>query len=121
MGGINTPATKLTAFFTNATDLITALPFGSVQMGTIAFPGSSNVQACEDPVAIVTSSAHLHISLANNVEAEVVVLIDRANTEFYDNKFFLFADAAGTTYLQWQPELPEGHEVLGRVMVSCVE
>ena len=90
-------------------------------MGTIAFPGSSNVQACEDPVAIVTSSAHLHISLANNVEAEVVVLIDRANTEFYDNKFFLFADAAGTTYLQWQPELPEGHEVLGRVMVSCVE
>jgi len=86
-------------------------------MGTIAFPGSANVQACEDPVAIVTNSAHLHISLANNVEAEVVVLIDRANTEFYNNKFFLFADAAGTTYLKWQSELPEGHEVLGRIML----
>mmetsp|Transcript_10203 Transcript_10203/g.17297 ORF Transcript_10203/g.17297 Transcript_10203/m.17297 type:complete len:167 (+) Transcript_10203:206-706(+) len=85
------------------------------QMGTVAMGPNNAVHLAVDPVVIVSSSSSLGLSLSNNVEAEVLILIDRADTEFQTEKFYAFADSEGDVSVRWYDELPPGHSILGKV------
>mmetsp|Transcript_7784 Transcript_7784/g.9725 ORF Transcript_7784/g.9725 Transcript_7784/m.9725 type:complete len:215 (-) Transcript_7784:8-652(-) len=90
------------------------------QMGTVALQPSENVQMAEDPVVLVGPSSALGLSLRNNIETEVLILIDRADCHFVDNRFFLFARQDGSTVIQWSDSLEPGEVVLGRVILVTV-
>ncbi len=47
------------------------------QLGTVALPPSSVIQLALDPVVVISRSVELGLSLTNNVEAEVLIVIDR--------------------------------------------
>eukprot|EP00640_Fibrocapsa_japonica_P006508 CAMPEP_0113943122 /NCGR_PEP_ID=MMETSP1339-20121228/19190_1 /TAXON_ID=94617 /ORGANISM="Fibrocapsa japonica" /LENGTH=183 /DNA_ID=CAMNT_0000947899 /DNA_START=201 /DNA_END=752 /DNA_ORIENTATION=- /assembly_acc=CAM_ASM_000762 len=87
------------------------------QMGTVAIEGSDLVESLEDPVAIVCPNTHLGVPLPQDETAELLVIVDRAETEFSQYKFFCFAKPDGTIEFRWHEALPEGYSILGKVML----
>ena len=90
------------------------------QLGTVVLPPSSAVQMSEDPVVIVAQSADLALSLRNNVEAEVLVVIDRAARTFENDRFYAFAAPDGATTIRWFEEIPAGYSIIGKVVIVVV-
>jgi hypothetical protein len=90
------------------------------QLGTVALTPNNAVQLCIDPVVVVSKSSVLGMSLKNNVEAEVLVLIDRADRDFDADKFFAFADSEGGVVIRWFDGLPQGFSVLGKVVFVTI-
>lgn len=90
------------------------------QLGTVALAPGNAVHSCGDPVVIVTQSSLLGLSLSNNVDAEVLVLIDRSDRDFYPEKFYAAASPDGSVIIRWFDQLPSGHSVLGRVALVTI-
>ena len=56
------------------------------QLGTVVLPPSAAVQKAADPVVMVAQSTELKLSLRNDVEAEVLIVIDRGELDFDSTK-----------------------------------
>jgi len=69
---------------------------------------------------VCESAQSLGLSLANDVDTEVLALIDRADQEFTSDKFFAFQTPDGSVALRWFDELPPGHSVLGKLLYVTV-
>ena len=78
------------------------------------------LQLAGDPVVLVSQSSGLGLSLSNNVEAEVLILLDRADQEFESQKFFAFSAPDGSVVLRWFDDMPAGHSVLGRLVYVTI-
>lgn len=93
----------------------------SPQLGTVALGPNNACHLAVDPVVVVCESAQsLGLSLANDVDTEVLALIDRADQEFTSDKFFAFQTPDGSVALRWFDELPPGHSVLGKLLYVTV-
>ena len=90
------------------------------QLGTVVLPPSNAIQTAEDPVVMVAESTELGLSLRNDVECEVLIVIDRGDKTFEDDKFFAFSAPDGSVIVRWFQELPAGYSVLGRVVIVIV-
>jgi hypothetical protein len=90
------------------------------QMGTVALSPNNAVQLCEDPVIVVSQSSVLGLSLSQNVDAEVLVLLDRAEREFVQDKFFAVAAPDGNIAIRWYDSLPAGHKVVAKVVMVTI-
>jgi hypothetical protein len=49
------------------------------QVGTVAFPASTLVHACVDPVVVIATNDALGIDLAGEHDIEAIVLVDRGD------------------------------------------
>lgn len=90
------------------------------QLGTVAMHPSNPVQLAEDPVVVVSTSGEMGISLSNNVNAEILLMVDRADRHFVPNAFFAFAEGDGSVTIRWQEQVEEDQAVLGRVVFVTV-
>jgi len=90
------------------------------QMGTVALGPNNAIQLAEDPVVLVSQSAELNLSLSNNVEAEVLIAVDRADKEFDSQKFYAFAAPDGKVEVRWYDEVPAGYTILGKVVYITI-
>ena len=90
------------------------------QLGTVVLPPSAAVQKAADPVVMVAQSTELKLSLRNDVEAEVLIVIDRGELDFDSTKFFAFSGPDGVVTVRWFDEVPAGYSVLGRVVIVIV-
>ncbi|MEM8779387.1 MAG: RuBisCO accumulation factor 1 [Cyanobacteria bacterium P01_G01_bin.49] len=101
-----------------AEKLETVAPFNFVSYsGTgsvIPLPGWQAVLKAIDPVALLSSSDRLPQSLTGQPE-EVLVLIDRAITDWDDNSYFLVEEAEELTF-KWFSERPS-LTLLGQVVI----
>ncbi len=90
-------------------------------MGTVAFPGSELVANAEDPAAIIGEHFALGVPLPEILKepVDLLVLVDRAQKGFAERKF-LVIDVPGQGLIikayNLKSELPEGGEILGRVV-----
>jgi hypothetical protein len=93
----------------------------SPQLGTVALGPNNACHLAGDPVVVVCeSSSSLGLSLANNVETEVLAVIDRADQKFTNDNFFAFQTPDGSVALRWFESLPAGHTVLGKLVYITV-
>eukprot|EP01041_Mallomonas_annulata_P004509 gene4509-8964_t len=88
------------------------------QAGIVAVPGSEVITACEDPIVIVSSSNALGMNIASS-PSSVLVVVDRADREFYSSDFFVFRTPDDIIEIGNSVELIDGYEILGRI-VMCV-
>ena len=70
--------------------------------GWVSIPGWQVVLKAEDPVAIFCHTSQLPVQLEGKVE-DVLILIDRANTEWDTNSYFI-VEQSGQLQLQWFEE-----------------
>lgn len=87
------------------------------QLGTVALPGSDVITDCVDPVALITKNTVLGVPAVE--EVEMLVVIDRADTSFNSEDFFIFRTPDDRLVIQWSDEMPEGHVVMGRVAICA--
>jgi len=90
------------------------------QMGTVALGPNNAVHLAKDPVVLVTQSAELGLSLSNDVETEVLVMLDRGETDFESDKFLAVAGPDGSVTIRWYDALPDGYSILGRVVYVTI-
>jgi hypothetical protein len=95
------------------------------QLGTFAAPGCFTVHDCEDPVALISSNTAVNIVVGNEdskeeIDVEVVLIVDRGDLLFKEEGFYLFETASGKLDIFSCDRFPEGHKVLGRVMLTCL-
>lgn len=90
------------------------------QTGTVALGPSNVVHLCEDPVVVVSESKALGLSLSNDVNSEVLILLDRSKQDFESDKFFAFSTPDGRVDIRWLDALPINCKVLAKVMLVTV-
>mmetsp|Transcript_21429 Transcript_21429/g.27712 ORF Transcript_21429/g.27712 Transcript_21429/m.27712 type:complete len:224 (+) Transcript_21429:187-858(+) len=95
------------------------------QVGTVALPGGEIVHFAEDPVAIIAEHPSIGVNLPKAIKGAVdlVVVVDRAKRGFADRKFLVVnSPSEGVTIGAYgaKSELPEGGEILGRVLMVQV-
>ena len=89
------------------------------QMGTVALPPSDLVNLCESPVVLITTHQSLGFDApGDDNELEVLLLVDRADVEHNEDKFYVFEQSpGGELVVRWHPSpLPEGWSVVGRLV-----
>ncbi|CAM9606364.1 unnamed protein product, partial [Phaeothamnion confervicola] len=64
------------------------------QMGTVALPGSAQLNSLDDPVIVVARNDVLGIELPKG-DVSTLVVADRADTEFEMGKFFVWQTPEG--------------------------
>ena len=85
----------------------------------MAVPGSDLTHMLYDPIAVIASSSSLGLLIE---EAEVPVVIDRDDTDYYDRSFFAYVDSSGFVSIRrmdggFGDAAPEGYTIVGRVAV----
>ena len=88
-------------------------------MGTVALQPSDLVNECEEPVVLISTHKDLGLPFSGaDDESECLLLIDRAEVDHDEGKFFLFETSpGGELVVRWAPApLPEGWTILGRVV-----
>lgn len=91
------------------------------QMGTVALPGCNIVASCEDPAVIIGEHFALGVPLPDALKepVDLLLLVDRAKTGFAERKFHV-VDIPGEGVIirgfETRGEIPEGSEILGRVV-----
>ena len=92
-------------------------PDGS-QIGTVALPGSDTITNCVDPVVVISKNTDLGVSVIE--EVEMIVVVDRGNTEFSKENFYMFQDPNSNLVIQWcDSERPE-YQVVGKIVLCCI-
>ncbi|KAG5178195.1 hypothetical protein JKP88DRAFT_225645 [Tribonema minus] len=86
------------------------------QMGTVALPGGDTVTDLIDPVIIVAASDSLGISLPQDATTEVLAVVDRAEVDFQEGKFFVWQAPDKSVIIRWFKQEPQGYQCLGRVV-----
>jgi hypothetical protein len=85
------------------------------QLGTVALPGSEVITDCLDPVVVISKSTDLGVNLVD--EVEMLVVIDRLDTEFKTDKFYIFKTPSNKLIIQWADIVQPGYEILGKVIL----
>lgn len=88
------------------------------QLGTVAIPGSEAITDCIDPVAIISKNTALGITYAEEVECLVVV--DRGDLRFFNDKFYLCKTSTNKLIIQWMERQDPSYEIVGRVVLCMV-
>lgn len=88
------------------------------QLGTVALPPSDVVTYAVDPIALISTSSSLGLKLVE--ELEVVVVIDRGDREFNQERFYAFKSPENKVVVQWSDRMEPGFEILGRVILCTV-
>lgn len=83
-------------------------------VGVVAVPGSEVITGCGDPVAIIAKSASLGFKGEEN---EVVVIVDRAETDFVPGEFYALQTLDNQVDILWTDSIDEFSAVLGRVVL----
>lgn len=86
--------------------------------GSVAIPGSRAITACIDPVVMIATNTALGVQLKE--EVEMLVVVDRGDTIFSPEYFFVFKNPDNQLVLQWADKVEPGFEVLGRVALCTV-
>ena len=83
-------------------------------VGVIAVPGSDVVSDCLDPVAVIAKSPSLGFK---GDEVEMVVIIDRADTDFVSGEFYAFQTFENQVEILWADRVDGFSAVLGKVVL----
>lgn len=92
-------------------------PNGS-QLGTVALPGSHILHHSIDPIVLITKNTDLNIRVIE--EVEMLVVVDRGDREFDSQAFFLFLTPTNELTIKWTEDLPEDHQVVGRIILCWI-
>lgn len=87
-------------------------------LGTIALPPSDVVTNAVDPVALISTCAAIGLKVIDDLET--VVVIDRGDRVFNQEKFYAFRTPENKVVVQWSDRLEPGYEILGRVILCTV-
>lgn len=91
-------------------------PEGS-QLGTVALPGSSVITDAIDPVVLIAKNTILNVNCKE--EVEMLVVVDRGDTQFYSGEFFLFHDPRNQQMtIEWFEKRPAHLQIVG-LIVQC--
>lgn len=90
------------------------------QLGTIAVPGSDVLTFADDPVAIVTHNSHLGIKVPNEDGAEVVAIVDRMETKFNPDMFYVWSTPENQVDIGSMDSMQPGYTILGRIILTMV-
>ena len=91
-------------------------PDGS-QLGTVALPGSPLITDAIDPVVLVTKNTILNVQCKE--EVEMLVVVDRGDTQFFSGEFFLFHDPRSQQLtIEWFDKRPAHLQIVG-LIVQC--
>jgi hypothetical protein len=90
------------------------------QLGTVAVPGSDVLTFADDPVAIVTHNSHLGIKTTAEEGIEIVAIVDRMDTKFNPDMFFVFRTPENTVDMGSMDTLAPGYDILGRIILTMV-
>eukprot|EP00596_Hydrurales_sp_CCMP1899_P010838 CAMPEP_0119035126 /NCGR_PEP_ID=MMETSP1177-20130426/2092_1 /TAXON_ID=2985 /ORGANISM="Ochromonas sp, Strain CCMP1899" /LENGTH=147 /DNA_ID=CAMNT_0006993061 /DNA_START=251 /DNA_END=694 /DNA_ORIENTATION=+ len=93
-------------------------PDAEVPGGTVAIPGSVVITDCVDPVVMITTNKAIQVQLKEDVE--MLVVVDRGDTQFNPEHFFVFRTPENTVLLQWADRVEDGYSILGRVAMCTV-
>ncbi|KAL7580075.1 hypothetical protein ACA910_005060 [Epithemia clementina (nom. ined.)] len=90
------------------------------QLGTVAIQGSELVHRIEDPVVVIADHLTLGVELPKVIKdpVDLILLVDRAQTEFAERKFFVVStadDTLGIKAFSTKKDIPQGMEILGRI------
>jgi hypothetical protein len=85
------------------------------QLGTVALPGSDTVTEAVDPVAVIAPSSTIGVKFPE-VE-EMVVVIDRGNTDYNDDNFFAYKTPDNKVSIEWNDDPDEDWDILGKVVL----
>ena len=92
------------------------------QLGTVALQGSEILHRVEDPVVVIAEHQTLGVELPKIIKdpVDLIVLVDRAKTEFDERKFFVVnlpSDGLTIRAYESRSEMPEMAEILGKVEI----
>jgi len=89
-------------------------PDGS-QLGTVALPGSTVITDAIDPVVLIAKNTILNVKCVD--EVEMIVVVDRGDTQFFSGEFFLFHDPRGQQLtIEWFEKKPTHLQIVGRIL-----
>jgi len=89
------------------------------QMAVVAIPGSQVITDCIDPVVMITTNTALGLNKID-LEMEMMVVVDRGDTYFSPDNFYVFKTPENRLTVEWCQELQPGYEILGKVIVCTV-